>query len=61
MFREPTFGANAPQTFAWTPETRNAVPLGLPDGFVAAVNGCCKTINDRREIVDWMFRSLDKF
>jgi probable HAF family extracellular repeat protein len=31
--------------------------LSLPAGFVAAVNGCCKTINDRREIVGFMFSS----
>jgi len=48
------FGANGPQAFVWTPETHKAVPLGLPDGFVAAVNPCCKTINDRREIVGFM-------
>ncbi|HZQ56267.1 MAG TPA: hypothetical protein VFB14_29025 [Bryobacteraceae bacterium] len=39
----------------WTPETRKAVPLQPPPGFVAAVNGCCKTINARREIVGFLF------
>jgi probable HAF family extracellular repeat protein len=45
----------SPQAFLWTPETRKAVPLQTPPGFVAAVNGCCKTINDRREMVGFMF------
>lgn len=48
-------GADGPQAFLWTPETRKAAPLRPPAGFVAAVNGCCKTINDRREIVGFMF------
>src|SRR4051812_2028890 len=47
--------ADRPEAFLWTPGTRKAVPLSPPAGFVAAVNGCCKTINDRREIVGFMF------
>jgi probable HAF family extracellular repeat protein len=50
-------GANGPQAYVWTPETRKARPLRLADGFVAAVNTCCKTINDRREIVGFMFNA----
>jgi probable HAF family extracellular repeat protein len=45
----------SPQAFLWTPESRKPVQLEPPAGFVAAVNGCCKTINDRREIVGFMF------
>jgi probable HAF family extracellular repeat protein len=45
----------SPQAFLWTPETRRLVKLQTPDGFPAAVNPCCKTINDRREIVGFMF------
>ncbi len=46
-----------PQAFVWGPETRTLVQLKLPDGFIAAVNPCCKTINDRREIVGFMFNA----
>jgi probable HAF family extracellular repeat protein len=45
------------QAFLWTPETRKAVQLELPAGFVAALNPCCKTINNRREIVGFMFNA----
>jgi probable HAF family extracellular repeat protein len=45
----------SPQAFLWTPETRTLVKLQTPDGFPAAVSPCCKTINDRREIVGFMF------
>ena len=31
--------------------------LNPPDGFPVAVNACCKTINDRREIVGFMFNA----
>lgn len=47
----------SPQAFLWTPERRKLVQLKLPAGFVAAVNPCCKTINDSREIVGFMFDS----
>ena len=47
----------SPQAFLWTPETRTLVKLQTPDGFPAAVNTCCKTINDRREIVGFMFNA----
>jgi probable HAF family extracellular repeat protein len=47
----------SPQAFLWTPETRKLVQLALPAGFVAAVNPCCKTINDSREIVGFMFNA----
>ena len=45
----------SPQAFLWTPETRRLVKLQTPGGFPAAVNPCCKTINERREIVGFMF------
>jgi probable HAF family extracellular repeat protein len=44
-----------PQAFLWTPETHKLVQLQLPNGFVGAINPCCKTINDKREIVGSMF------
>ncbi len=43
--------------FLWTPESRTLVELNPPPGFPFAVNGCCKTINDRREIVGFMFNA----
>lgn len=46
-----------PQSFLWTPETRKLVQLVTPAGFVAAVNPCCNTINDEREIVGFMFNA----
>ena len=46
-----------PQAFLWTPETRKLIKLQTPPGFASAVNPCCKTINDRREIVGLMFGS----
>ncbi len=45
----------APRPFLWTPETRKPVQLQPPDGFRVAINPCCKTINNRREIVGFMF------
>lgn len=48
---------NGPEAFLWTPETRKAIPLQPAPGFVAAVNGCCKTMNDQREIVGFMFNA----
>jgi probable HAF family extracellular repeat protein len=50
-------GDGLPQAFLWTPERRKLVQLKPPDGFVAAVNPCCKTINDSREIVGFMFNA----
>ncbi len=44
-----------PYPFLWTPESRTLLRLDTPNGFVGAVNPCCKTINDRREIVGFMF------
>jgi probable HAF family extracellular repeat protein len=41
----------------WTPETRKLLQLKPPTGFVAAVNPCCKTINDGREVVGFMFNA----
>lgn len=50
--------AGLPQPVLWTRETRMLVQLKpLPAGFVAAVNPCCNTINDRREIVGFMFNA----
>ena len=46
-----------PQPFLWTPGARKLVQLVPPAGFVAAVSPCCKTINDRREIVGFMFNA----
>jgi probable HAF family extracellular repeat protein len=43
--------------FLWTPESRTLLELDPPAGFPIAVNGCCKTINDRREIVGFMFNA----
>ena len=43
--------------FLWTPETRTLLQLEPPVGFPVAINGCCKTINDRREIVGFMFNA----
>ncbi len=41
--------------FLWTPESRTLVQLDPPSGnFPVVVSGCCKTINDRREIVGFM-------
>jgi probable HAF family extracellular repeat protein len=41
--------------FLWTPESRTLVQLDPPSGaFPVVVNTCCKTINDRREIVGFM-------
>ncbi len=58
MSRErPTTVDGSPHAFLWTPETRTLVKLQTPDGFPAAVNPCCKTINDRREIVGFMFNA----
>ena len=44
----------SPRPFLWTPESRTLVQLNPPDGFPVAVNDCCKTINNRREIVGFM-------
>jgi probable HAF family extracellular repeat protein len=41
--------------FLWTPESRTLLELVPPAGFPTAINGCCKTINDRREIVGFLF------
>jgi probable HAF family extracellular repeat protein len=41
--------------FLWTPESRTLLELDPPAGFPIAINGCCKTINDRQEIVGFMF------
>jgi probable HAF family extracellular repeat protein len=43
--------------FLWTPESRTLLQLNPPEGFPVAINGCCKTINDRREIVGFMFNA----
>jgi probable HAF family extracellular repeat protein len=43
-----------PRAFLWTPDTRKLFQLEMPAGFVAALNTCCKTINNRREIVGFM-------
>ena len=45
----------SPRPFLWTRESRTPLQLNPPDGFPAAINPCCKTINDRREIVGFMF------
>ena len=45
----------SPHPFLWTRQSGTLLQLTLPDGFVAGVNPCCKTINDRREIVGFMF------
>jgi probable HAF family extracellular repeat protein len=44
----------APRPFLWTPETRTLLKLEPPPGFPVAINPCCKTINERREIVGFM-------
>ena len=44
-----------PRPFLWTPESRTLVQLNPPDGFPVAVAPCCRTLNDRREIVGFMF------
>ena len=44
----------APRPFLWTPETRTLLKLEPPPGFPIAINPCCKTINERREIVGFM-------
>lgn len=44
----------SPQPFLWTPESRTMLPLTPPDGFPIAITPCCRTINDRREIVGFM-------
>ena len=43
-----------PRPFLWTPETRTLLKLEPPVGFPIAINPCCKTINERREIVGFM-------
>jgi probable HAF family extracellular repeat protein len=44
--------------FLWTPESpRTLLQLNPPGDFPVVVNGCCKTINDRREIVGFMFNA----
>lgn len=52
-----TNASGSPEAFLWTRESRKPVPLEPPAGFVAAVNPCCKTINDDREIVGFMFNA----
>ncbi len=52
-----TSASGSPEAFLWIRESRRPVPLQPPTGFVAAVNGCCKTINDDREIVGFMFNA----
>ncbi len=46
--------ADGPRPFLWTPESRTLLKLEPPDGFSIAISPCCKTINDRREIVGFM-------
>jgi probable HAF family extracellular repeat protein len=43
--------------FLWTPQSHALLQLNPPEGFPVAINGCCKTINDRREIVGFMFNA----
>jgi probable HAF family extracellular repeat protein len=43
-----------PHAFLWTPESHTLQMLETPAGFPFAINPCCKTINDRREIVGLM-------
>jgi probable HAF family extracellular repeat protein len=50
-----TTADGSPRPFLWTPESRTLLELDPPAGFPIAINGCCKTINDRREIVGFMF------
>ncbi len=45
----------SPQPFLWTRQSGKLLQLTLPNGFLAAVSPCCKSINDRREIVGFMF------
>lgn len=47
----------SPEAFLWRPETGKLVELKPPAGFVLAVNPCCKTINNEREIVGLMFNA----
>jgi probable HAF family extracellular repeat protein len=44
----------SPHAFLWTRESGKMQDLGTVPGFVAFVNPCCNTINNRREIVGWM-------
>jgi probable HAF family extracellular repeat protein len=46
-----------PRPFLWTPESRRMIQLIPPDAFPNAINPCCKSINDRREIVGFMLDS----
>jgi probable HAF family extracellular repeat protein len=43
--------------FLWTPQSHTLLQLNPPEGFPVAINPCCKTINDRREIVGLMLDS----
>jgi probable HAF family extracellular repeat protein len=52
-----TTADGSPRPFLWTPESRTLLQLEPPDGFPIAINPCCKTINDRREIVGFMLDS----
>ncbi len=47
----------SPHAFIWTRETGKMQDLGTVPGFIGFVNPCCNTINDRREIVGFMFDS----
>jgi probable HAF family extracellular repeat protein len=50
-----TTADGSPRPFLWTPESHTLLQLNPPEGFPVAINPCCKTINDRREIVGFMF------
>jgi probable HAF family extracellular repeat protein len=52
-----TTADGSPRPFLWTPESHTLLKLNPPEGFPVAVNPCCKTINDRREIVGFMLDS----
>jgi probable HAF family extracellular repeat protein len=58
MSREHQLTADgSPHPFLWTPESHTLLKLNPPEGLSVAVNPCCKTINDRREIVGFMLDS----
>jgi probable HAF family extracellular repeat protein len=43
-----------PRPFLWTSESSTLLQLNPPKGFPIAINPCCETINDHREIVGFM-------
>ena len=45
----------SPHAFLWTKSSGKMKDLGTVPGFVGFINPCCNTINDRREIVGFMF------